>query len=95
MASERVQRRIERLLDQIEAEADQENWQRVWAHFRARSPDAGPAEIHGNGADVLIAARFERPLAATPVQGGYRIAGASTLCQQLQRFKLVAVRPIL
>ena len=31
MASERVQHRIERLLDQIEAEADQENWQRVCA----------------------------------------------------------------
>ena len=29
MASERVQRRIERLLDQIEQESDQENWQRV------------------------------------------------------------------
>ncbi len=31
MASERVQRRIDRLLDQIEAEADQENWERVCA----------------------------------------------------------------
>ena len=29
MASERVQRRIERLLDQIEQEADQQNWQSV------------------------------------------------------------------
>ena len=28
-ASERVQRRIERLPDQIEQESDQENWQRV------------------------------------------------------------------
>ncbi len=29
MASERIQQRIDRLLDQIEQEADQENWQRV------------------------------------------------------------------
>ena len=29
MASERIQRRIERLLDQIEHEADQQNWQLV------------------------------------------------------------------
>ena len=29
MATERIQRRIERLLDQIEQEADQQNWQRV------------------------------------------------------------------
>jgi len=29
MASDRIQRRIERLLDQIEQEADQQNWQRV------------------------------------------------------------------
>ena len=29
MATERIQRRIDRLLDQIEQEADQQNWQRV------------------------------------------------------------------
>ena len=29
MASERIQRRVERLLDQIEEEADQQNWQRA------------------------------------------------------------------
>ena len=29
MASDRIQRRIERLLDQIEQEADEENWSRV------------------------------------------------------------------
>ena len=29
MASERIQRRVERLLDQIEQEADQQNWQRA------------------------------------------------------------------
>ena len=29
MANDRIQRRIERLLDQIEQEADQQNWQRV------------------------------------------------------------------
>ena len=29
MASERIQRRIDQLLDQIEQEADQDNWQRV------------------------------------------------------------------
>ncbi len=29
MDSDRIQQRIDRLLDQIEQEADQENWQRV------------------------------------------------------------------
>ena len=29
MATERIQRRIDQLLDQIEQEADQDNWQRV------------------------------------------------------------------
>ncbi len=29
MASERIRRRVERLLDQIEEEADQQNWQRA------------------------------------------------------------------
>ena len=30
MATDRIQRRIDRLLDQIEQEADQDNWQRVF-----------------------------------------------------------------
>ena len=30
MASDRIQQRIERLLDQIEQESDQDNWQRVF-----------------------------------------------------------------
>ena len=29
VASERIQRRVERLLDEIEQESDQDNWQRV------------------------------------------------------------------
>jgi indole-3-acetate monooxygenase len=46
-----------------------------WAHFCARLPDEGAEEIYSNGANVLIAAQFGRPLAATPVQGGYRLNG--------------------
>ena len=65
-----------------------------WAHFCARLPDEGPAEIYGNGADVLIAAQFGRPLAATPVQGGYRIAGRAPFvsnCYDSNWFAMTAV----
>jgi alkylation response protein AidB-like acyl-CoA dehydrogenase len=46
-----------------------------WAHFCARLPDEGPEEIYSNGANILIAAQFGRPLNATPVEGGYRLDG--------------------
>jgi alkylation response protein AidB-like acyl-CoA dehydrogenase len=46
-----------------------------WAHFCARLPDEGPAEIYSGGANVLIAAQYGRPLAAAPAEGGYRITG--------------------
>ena len=65
-----------------------------WAHFCARLPDEGPAEIYGNGADVLIAAQFGRPLAATPVQGGYRIVGRAPFvsnCYDSDWFAMTAV----
>lgn len=65
-----------------------------WAHFCARLPDEGPAEIYGNGADVLIAAQFGRPLAATPVQGGYRITGRAPFvsnCYDSNWFAMTAV----
>ncbi len=65
-----------------------------WAHFCARLPDEGPAEIYGNGAEVLIAAQFGRPLAATPVQGGYRIAGRAPFvsnCYDSNWFAMTAV----
>ena len=46
-----------------------------WAHFCARLPDEGPAEIYSSGAKVLIAAQFGRPLTAVPAEGGYRVSG--------------------
>ncbi len=46
-----------------------------WAHFCARLPDEGPAEIYSSGANVLIAAQFGRPLTAIPAEGGYRVSG--------------------
>ncbi len=46
-----------------------------WAHFCARLPDEGPEEIYGNGANVLIAAQFGRPVTAVRTQGGYRVSG--------------------
>ena len=46
-----------------------------WAHFCARLPDEGPAEIYGGGANVLIAAQFGRPMMAAPAEGGYRVTG--------------------
>lgn len=46
-----------------------------WAHFCARLPDEGAEEIYGQGAKVLIAAQFGRPMVATPSLGGYLISG--------------------
>src|SRR5687767_13847353 len=46
-----------------------------WAFFCSRLPDEGAEEIYSNGADVLIAAQFGRPLHATSTDGGYRISG--------------------
>ena len=65
-----------------------------WAHFCARLPDEGPAEIYGNGGDALIAAQFGRPLAAPPVRGGYRIAGRAPFvsnCYDANWFAMTAV----
>jgi indole-3-acetate monooxygenase len=46
-----------------------------WAFFCCRLPDEGAEEIYRDGADILIAAQFGRPLQATPANGGYRISG--------------------
>jgi alkylation response protein AidB-like acyl-CoA dehydrogenase len=46
-----------------------------WAVFCARLPDEGAEEIYGDGADIVIAAQFGRPLHATSTDGGYRISG--------------------
>jgi len=46
-----------------------------WAFFCARLPDEGVEEIYSNGANILIAAQFGRPLNAIPSQDGYRITG--------------------
>ncbi len=46
-----------------------------WAFFCARLPNEGAEEIYSNGADILIAAQFGRPLNATSAEGGYRISG--------------------
>ena len=46
-----------------------------WAFFCARLPNKGAEEIYSNGADILIAAQFGRPLNATSAEGGYRISG--------------------
>ncbi len=65
-----------------------------WAHFCARLPDEGPEEIYGKGGDVLIAAQFGRPLAAMPVEGGYRIAGRAPFvsnCYDASWFAMTAV----
>jgi indole-3-acetate monooxygenase len=46
-----------------------------WAFFCCRLPDEGAEEIYSQGADILIAAQFGRPLKATSTNGGYRISG--------------------
>lgn len=46
-----------------------------WAFFCARLPDEGAEEIYSGGADILIAAQFGRPLAATSTEGGFRVSG--------------------
>ena len=46
-----------------------------WAFLCCRLPDDGVKEIYSNGADILIAGQFGRPLHATSTSGGYRISG--------------------
>jgi alkylation response protein AidB-like acyl-CoA dehydrogenase len=46
-----------------------------WAFFCSRLPEEGVEEIYSNGANILIAAQFGRPLSAIPSQKGYRITG--------------------
>lgn len=46
-----------------------------WAFLCCRLPDDGAEEIYGNGADILIAGQFGRPLQATSTSGGYRVSG--------------------
>jgi indole-3-acetate monooxygenase len=46
-----------------------------WAFLCCRLPDDGAEEIYSNGADILIAGQFGRPLQATSTSGGYRISG--------------------
>lgn len=46
-----------------------------WAFFCARLPDEGAEEIYSDGADILIAAQFGRPLNAESTDGGYRVSG--------------------
>ncbi len=58
MASDRIQRRIERLLDQIEQEADQQNWQRV------RDLAAETLEFAPDNADATFLEVAERRVAA-------------------------------
>jgi hypothetical protein len=48
-----------------------------WAYLCARLPDKGAEEIYSNGANVVIAAQFGRPMPAIPADGGYRITGRS------------------
>ena len=60
MASDRLQRRIERLLDQIEQEADQQNWQVV---FDLADEVIGLAPDNGDAQAFLAAA--ERRLSST------------------------------
>lgn len=46
-----------------------------WAFFCARLPDEGAEEIYSDGADIVIAAQFGRPLNAESTDGGYRVSG--------------------
>ena len=48
-----------------------------WAYLCGRLPDRGAEEIYSNGANVVIAAQFGRPMRAIPAEGGYRITGRS------------------
>ncbi|MFQ6026849.1 MAG: serine/threonine-protein kinase, partial [Dehalococcoidia bacterium] len=67
MASERLQRRIERLLDQIEQEADQQNWQLVHDladEVLGLDPENGDALAFLSAADRRLST--SRDLAAEP-----------------------------
>lgn len=62
-----------------------------WAHFCARLPDDGAEEIYSQGAGILIAAQFGRPLTATPVDGGFTITGRAPFVSNCQDADWIAV----
>ncbi len=65
-----------------------------WAHFCARLPDEGPEEIYSNGANVLIAAQFGRPVTAVRTQGGYSVSGRAPFvsnCYDADWFAMTAI----
>jgi len=51
-----------------------------WA---ARLPDEGAEEIYGRDPDTLMAAAFHPPVAAVPVEGGYRLTGRRPLASTI------------
>ena len=65
-----------------------------WAHFCARLPDGGAEEIYRKGANVLIAAQFGRPLAATQVDGGYTVTGRAPFVSNCQDADWIAMTAV-
>lgn len=65
-----------------------------WAHFCARLPDEGAEEIYSNGADILIAAQFGRPLNATSTEGGYRVSGRAPFVSNCYDADWIAVTAV-
>jgi alkylation response protein AidB-like acyl-CoA dehydrogenase len=62
-----------------------------WAHLCARLPDEGVEEIYSDGADILIAAQYGRPLKATPSRDGYRVSGKAPFVSNCQDANWIAM----
>ena len=65
-----------------------------WAHFCARLPDEGAEEIYSQGAGILIAAQFGRPLTATRVDGGFTITGRAPFVSNCQDADWISVTAV-
>ncbi|MCI0825634.1 MAG: serine/threonine-protein kinase PknK, partial [Chloroflexi bacterium] len=86
MASERIQRRVERLLDQIEQEADQQNWERVLdlaKEVLRFAPDNGDAKTFLVVAEETLSSNAGQELqaASPPTPSPIRIEPATASAQ--------------
>ena len=90
MATERIQKRIDRLLDQIEQEADQQNWQRVRelsGEVLEFAPDNADATTFFAVAERRISAAGE-PESPSPSSKGVEVAQPTSFANgryQVQR----------
>jgi alkylation response protein AidB-like acyl-CoA dehydrogenase len=86
---------VARLVEQVASIHTAAGWSMMVANVSTwwcgRLPEKGIEEIYKEGPHTLIAGAFHPPMAATPVEGGYRINGKSPLTSNVHAARWVFV----